>query len=97
MAALVTLDRAKSHLKIFVDDDNDEVQSTVEAASDIIVEYLKTDEEWTPETVPTPVSQAVLLMLTHLWENHGEDMRGDEDVWCAIGRLLARRRAPTFA
>jgi hypothetical protein len=97
MAALVTLERAKSHLKIFVDDENDDVQDKIEQASDIIVDYLKTDEVWTTEDAPKPVVTAVLLMLTHLYENRGEDMRADEAVWSAIRNVLAMRRAPTFA
>lgn len=53
--------------------------------------------EWTPDTAPPPVTTAVLLMLTHLFENRGDDLQADEAVWRAIERLLMRLRDPAYA
>ena len=52
---------------------------------------------WSDLTAPGQVQAAVLLMLTHLYERRGDDMKTDEDVWQAIGRLLMRSRDPAFA
>ena len=52
---------------------------------------------WTDVTVPTPVKAAILLVLTHLWDHRGEDMAADENLWNAVGRLLARMRDPAVA
>ena len=52
---------------------------------------------WTDLTVPGHVQAAVLLLLTHLYERRGDDMKSDEAVWSAIARLLMRSRDPAFA
>lgn len=52
---------------------------------------------WDDQTVPSQVQAAVLLMLTHLYENRGNDMKADEALWNAIRRLLERSRDPAFA
>lgn len=52
---------------------------------------------WTFATAPGQVKASVLLMLTHLYERRGDDMKTDEDVWQAIARLLMRSRDPAFA
>lgn len=52
---------------------------------------------WTNGTVPGPVQSATLLMLGHLYEQRGDDMKTDSDLWEAIGRLLCRLRDPALA
>jgi hypothetical protein len=51
---------------------------------------------WTEETAPAQVQQATLVMLTHLHEHRGDDMKADKDAWDAVGRLLMRSRDPAF-
>lgn len=53
--------------------------------------------EWNEDTTPYHVQAAVLLMLTHLYEHRGDDMRLDAALWEAVDRLLARSRDPAFA
>jgi len=53
--------------------------------------------EWSTETVPGRVQTAILLVLTHLHEHRGDDMKSDEALWESIGRLLMRSREPAFA
>jgi hypothetical protein len=53
--------------------------------------------EWQVDTVPAHVESAILLMLTHLYENRGNDMKADDSLWNAIRRLLERSRDPAFA
>jgi hypothetical protein len=52
---------------------------------------------WTDVTVPGPVQASVLLMLTHLYIQRGDNMATDAGLWDAIGRLLMRHRDPTLA
>jgi hypothetical protein len=53
--------------------------------------------EWSDETAPEPVRTAVLLMVAHLYENRGDDMKADDALWACIERLLMRSRDPAFA
>lgn len=52
---------------------------------------------WDEDTVPWPVQAAVFVMLTHLFENRGDDMGADETLWKALERLLGRMRDPALA
>lgn len=52
---------------------------------------------WTDITVPGNVRAAILLVLTHLHENRGDDMRLDDAFWASMGRLLVRFRDPAVA
>lgn len=52
---------------------------------------------WTDSTAPQPVQSAILLMLTHLYENRGDNMQLDESLWKAVDRLLVRSRDPALA
>lgn len=52
---------------------------------------------FTDLTAPRVIESAVLLTLTHVYENRGDDMRLDEHFWGAITRLLARQRDPALA
>lgn len=53
--------------------------------------------DWTTANVPKRVQSAVLLMLSHLYEHRGDDLKTDEDLWLAIERLLMRSRDPALA
>lgn len=46
----------------------------------------------TAETAPVEVQAATLLVLTHLYQNRGDNQATDETLWAAIGRLLVRRK-----
>jgi hypothetical protein len=52
---------------------------------------------WTETTAPTPVQSAILLMLTHLYENRGDDMDADDALWMSLGNMLCRFRDPALA
>jgi hypothetical protein len=107
--ALVTLNAAKIHLHIplTTTDRDTDVQAIADRAGAIILDYLKSRAvaEWTVETplpvggiaVPGPVAAATLLMVGHLDEHRGDDMKADADLWLAIERLLVRFRDPALA
>jgi hypothetical protein len=105
-AVLVTLTQAKAHLRITTSADDVDIQLKLDQAEGIIRDYLKDpDAAWvSPATAPAPVTAAILLMTTHLYEHRGDDMAGslnsgqpDTQVWEAIGRLLMRLRDPALA
>lgn len=52
--------------------------------------------QWTEDTVPLEVQQACLVMLVHVYENRGNDMKADADVWKAVERILVGSRDPAF-
>lgn len=103
---LVPLADVRTHLRIRDTDHDAEIQSTYDAAQEVIIAFLKAaaDATWTATTAPRAVKHAILLLTTHYYEHRGDDMRPtdsgstpDEDVWTAIGRLLALYRDPTLA
>ncbi len=98
--ALVTLARAKSQLNIVSNENDEHIYAKVATASAIVLEYLKSRAVagWSDGTVAVPgqVEEATLLLLTHLYENRGDDMKADRDAWDAIERLLKRSRDPAL-
>jgi len=102
---LVPLAEVKAHLRITDAAHDADVTVIYAAAQDEILAYLTTgaDATWTETTAPRPVKHAIKLLTTHLYEHRGDDMSPsdsgstpDEDVWAAIGRLLAMYRDPTL-
>jgi hypothetical protein len=74
MVALLTLDAAKQHLRVTVDDDDGLITRQVEQASAICLNYIKKtigtpdpDDpsivDWTDATVPDDIAAAVAMML----------------------------------
>lgn len=102
-AVLVTLVQAKAHLRITLppgDPGDVDLQLKLDQAEALILNYLSTgaDAAWvSPATVPGPVSAAILLLLTHLFENRGDDQKADADLWLAVDRLLVRYRVSAIA
>lgn len=100
MATILTLQDAKDQLKITDDDHDRQVQAALDNAEGIIATYLKTkwDPTWTRDTLPGPVNQAIKFMLTHVYENPGDNL-GDRDdrVWAAVWHVLDQMRKPAYA
>lgn len=100
---LVSFDRALSHLRVSAGEDDAAIKDLIDAASGIIVDYLKLKEipgDWalengdTPSTVPGPVRSAVLLVLGALYA----DREGTTDpLTPAVESLLMRLRDPAVA
>lgn len=99
MASLVYLADAKRHLRIVGEDQNTDVAMKVSQATTIVMNYLGDagNDSWTPATVPGPIQAATLMLLAHLYENRGDDMKTDEWLWNALHRYLLRYRTPALA
>ena len=104
-AVLVTLATAKGHLRITTppgDPGDADIQLKLDQAEAIILNYLKGANGaavgWvSPATAPPPVTAGILLMLTRLYEQRGDDEEKDETLWAAIDRLLIRYRDQALA
>ena len=104
MAVLVTLERAKAHLRVTTTDNDDDIQLKVEQASDVIVERCNSTAwwraitpTWTADTLPLSVQAAILVLLTHLYEHRGDDMAPDAALWQAVDRLIVLNKDPVIA
>lgn len=106
MINLVTLDRAKLHLRIALsnDDSNQDIMNKIAEASDIVMDYIKkktVPEEWvksySPELyeVPPLIQAAVLLVMGELYLNREASVVNVLND--SMGRLLNRYRDPSIA
>lgn len=92
---LVTLEQAKSQLRIDDTESDTELAGMISAASIIVVGFLKTDEaaSYTVDTVPAHVQTAVLLVLSSLYC----DREGLTDpIGVAVRSILMRDRDPAL-
>lgn len=104
MASLISLERAKDHLRVYGDDEDSEIYLKAEEASSIVLDRCNSTAwwraitpTWTVDTVPPAVRSAMLLLLTHLYEHRGDDMGEDERLWAAVDRLIAMHKDPVVA
>ncbi len=99
---LITLETAKSHLRVTSDDEDDDITRKAEEATDVIIDYLKrSDHGWTADTVKPLVRSAILLQLTWLWSHRGDEAMADLSVHDGLAPgvkgLLMRQRDPALA
>lgn len=95
----LTYDEAIAQLNRGPEEDRARVETTMGEACAVILDHLKAqgDPTWMPDTVPLHIKAATKLMLGHLYEHRGDDMRLDEELWAAVDRLLMRSRDPALA
>lgn len=112
MAALLTLDAAKQHLRVDHTDDDADITSKIDEATDIVLGYIKKtigtldpDDpsivDWTTDTVPGRIKAAVEIVLSKLYDDRNA---GAPDNAVAMGylplavtSLLHRDRDPAMA
>lgn len=98
MAALVTIEEARRHLKLTTSNMADadvaaDVADKAEAATDIVIDYIKQpDHEWTDADAPALIKAAVLLVLGDLFDNREAATISDP-----VKNLLHRYRDPALA
>lgn len=113
MAALITLDGAKAHLRVDSTDDDADITSKIDQATDIIMNYIKKtfgtvtpDDpsivDWDENTVPGTIKAAVEIRLSILYDDRGSATLDNPNV--AMGyltpaetALLHRWRDPAIA
>lgn len=109
-AVLVTFAQAKYQLQLPTTDVSDAdrealIQLKLDDAEGLIIERCSATAHWAPivaawtaGTVPAGVRQAILVLMTHLFEHRGDDdMAIDEVLWQAIDRLIALNKDPVLA
>ena len=95
---LVDLETAKRHLRRDDDDDDDRIKKTMDAASEIILDYLKISQDSYSGTdgnlsdVPLRVQQATLLVIESLYDSPEVDPLTE-----AVRSILHRSRDPALA
>lgn len=107
---LVNLDQAKAHLRVDHDEDDDDIQQKIEAASAAVVTYLKSGADSFVDTsgeviadVPQDVQFATLLLVGHFYKNR--EAQADDPVPVfgygylprGVMALLYPYRIPTLA
>jgi hypothetical protein len=104
MNVILTTAEALAHLRLgdgsgLSDTETADVQTKLEEAEGVILDYLKTEAVYTPATAPTMVKAAVKLFLAHSYEHRGDDLDGGsaEQLWEEIARVLRRSRDPALA
>ncbi len=75
------------------------LQEALARSEAIIIDYLKKpDHDWTEDTVPGPVSAAIILLLRDLWgDTMGTPAADFIHPDGPIARLLVRHRDPALA
>jgi len=92
MTSLVTIEAAKNALRVSGSDLDDDLQLRLDQATAIVIDYIKKpDHDWTPETVPGPISAAILLVTRNLFDEV------DEPLSEPVKALVHRFRDPALA
>jgi hypothetical protein len=99
MAALVTTEEARTHLRLTEGDMGDAdtavtVTLYAEAATEIVIDYIKRpDHGWTDEDAPFLIKAAILLVTGALFDNR----EGGDPLSDAVKSLVQRYRDPALA
>jgi hypothetical protein len=102
MAALLTLQEAKTHLRVTGDDNNDDIVAKMNEASDFVIKHANiataTTVGWANGTVAIPgtVKSATCLVLTYLYER-GNGAVPSAEVWQAVERVMTATRVSALA
>lgn len=96
MGDLVTLQRAKEHLRLLTDDEDVDVEEKLRAAEAIVLSHLTQRDEdwagtvaaWTEADVPLPVKHAILVQLGELYGFRGDDARIDRELRGALSPVV---------
>lgn len=94
MEPLITMEQARSALRVLSADLDEDIDFKVRMAGDIVMGYIKKDAEalgWTHETAPYRIRAAVTLVLKALF------FEEDEPLSVAVKNLLHRDRDPALA
>lgn len=87
---MTTLQQAKDHLRVDGDDEDELIQSMIDAATTAALDYLNL--EAMPDPVPAPIDAAILLQVGDLYANR--ERQADREYFAneTYERLLAPYR-----
>lgn len=73
--ALITMDEAKARLRITHNDEDDDIESMMVDATEIVLNRLGSfaDDTWDIDTVPGPIRAAILNQLRVMFEYDRKD------------------------
>lgn len=109
MPEVITLEEAKAHISATTNQRDQDLQDKLDAATDIVIDYLSrrdttwnaTMAAWTSATVPKSVRAAILVQFGELCLNRGDDPVTQPDAPTGLSRvvtsLLMRYRDPGLA
>lgn len=97
MVALVTLEEAKSRLRLDFHDEDEDTVEMLEQATDIVIGYIKRpDHGWTDETVPDRIKAAILVVVARMEKDREGQLEGGI-INETVRSLLIRDRDPALA
>ena len=100
-APYLTIEEARLLLHITDPARDPEIELLVDAATALVLDYLKQrgDPTWTAETVPQLIKAGAGRALIFLWEHRGDHPKDTDTAkfWEDLRLLLARRRDPALA
>ena len=98
MTMLVTLDEAKAHLRIDGADSDGEITLLTEAASEVVLRYIKVpSEEEIPADGADSVKAATLLVLGNLFRFGGDELNPETVLSLSVRAVLHSLRTPTLS
>jgi hypothetical protein len=102
--ALITLERAKRNLNETGSDHDGDIYAKLEEAQALVIgrcnstaHWREITATWTEDTIPLEIQSAILIMLTHLYQHRGDDMRLDAEAWAAVERQIGQYKDPVIA
>lgn len=91
---ILTVDEVKAHLRIEHDEEDELIESLINKAQAAAEDYCRESFD-DPDTVPEPVKLAVLLMVSHYYEDRdNSDMTIYHTMREAFENLLYPHRLP---
>lgn len=95
-AVLITLQQAKDQTGRLAADQESDLLLKTEAATDVVIDYIKRpDHGWTERTVPPVIRSAILLVLSSLCNEAGDGT--GEALSQNVKDLVWRYRDPALA
>lgn len=99
MLDLVTIDEAKTHLRISINEDDDDLQIKINAASKMVLSHIGEDDSTYADyaSVPADVKAATLVLVGRLDMDREGDVDGDGHLPPVVRALLSDYHDPVSA
>lgn len=91
MVALVSVDQARDRLRIDEAYAEADLERMAVEATDIVLDYIKGERDWTEETAPPRVQASILLVMRNLYDG------AEQPLSEPAKNLVYRLRDPALA